>query len=67
MHIECDLAEDILDGAEAIAQFLGCKPRRVFYLHETGKLPTFKLGNRICGRKSTFRAHIERLERGEAA
>lgn len=57
----------VLYGAAEIAQFTGLSVRKVFYLHETGHLPTFKLGGKICMRPATWLAHVERLERGEAA
>ena len=46
------LADDLLDGATAIAKFTGFKVRRVFYLCEQGELPAFKIGTRWCARKS---------------
>jgi hypothetical protein len=35
---------DILTGADAIAAFMGIKPRRVYHLAETQRLPVFRLG-----------------------
>ena len=60
------LANDLLEGVGRIARFTGLKPRRVFYLAESGRLPLFKIGNRWCARKSTLIEHIAKLERGEA-
>ena len=57
-----NLADDLLEGAAAIATFAGVSTRRVFYLAETKKLPVFKIGNRWCARKSTLVAHIAKLE-----
>jgi len=59
-----NLGSDLLKGATAIADFLGEKPRRVFYLCERGLIPAFKIGQRWHARKSTLRAHFERLEAG---
>lgn len=56
------LHEDILEGAEAIARFMGTTRRRVFHLAEQGLIPTFKLGKRLCARKSSILKHIELLE-----
>lgn len=53
---------DLLTGAEAIAAFMGLKPRRVYHLAETQKLPVFRLGATLCARKSTLLAWIERME-----
>jgi hypothetical protein len=60
------LSADLLEGVQAIAEFTGLKPRRIFYLAENAKLPLFKIGNRWCARRSTLVAHIARLE-SEAA
>ena len=46
------LGDDLLSGASAIAAFLGMTPRTVYDLAEKGRIPTFKLGNRIYARKS---------------
>ncbi len=62
-----ELNVDLLEGVSAIADFLGMKPRRVFYLAEHRALPLFKIGHRWCARKSTLRAHIEKLEAGKTA
>jgi hypothetical protein len=62
------LSEDLLDGAERIADYTGWPTRRVFYLLEKGLIPAFKIGNRWTARKSRLRRHIEDLEdtgRGE--
>jgi hypothetical protein len=62
------LSEDLLDGAERIAEYTGWPTRRVFYLLEKGLIPAFKIGNRWTARKSRLRRHIEDLEdigRGE--
>ena len=56
------LADDMLEGVAAIAEFTGFKPRRIFYLAEGGKLPLFKVGSKWCGRKSTLLAYVTKLE-----
>jgi hypothetical protein len=57
------LADDILKGADAIAEFLfhgtsehqrGRNRRKVYYLAETSKLPFFRLGALLCARKSVL-------------
>jgi hypothetical protein len=50
-----ELADDILEGADAIAEFLfGSREhrRKVDYLAECSKLPIFRLGSVLCARKS---------------
>jgi len=57
------LAEDLLDGVEAISKFTGLPRRRIYYLAERKLLPLFKIGDRKWqGRKSTLRKHLEALE-----
>jgi hypothetical protein len=57
-----DLARDILEGAVAIAGFLGKTERQTNYLLEKKQIPAFKLGGRWHARKTTLAAHVERLE-----
>jgi excisionase family DNA binding protein len=58
-----DLADDLLTGVEAIAAFTGLTKREIYHLAPKGRLPLFKVGRRKwCGRRSTLRAHIEKLE-----
>jgi hypothetical protein len=56
------LADDLLDGADEIAAFLGWPKRRVFYALERRRIPGFKIGNKWHARRSTLTAHIARLE-----
>jgi hypothetical protein len=51
------LADDLLEGADAIAEFLfGSKAtrRKIYHLAETSKLPVFRLGSMLCARKSVL-------------
>jgi hypothetical protein len=58
-----NLADDLLRGVRANAEFSGLTEREIYHLAPQGKLPLFKLGDRIwCGRKSTWRRYIEKLE-----
>ena len=59
------IAEDLLDGAEEIAQFTGWELRRVYYLLEKKLIPAFKVGNRWTARKSRLKRYIEELEAGK--
>jgi hypothetical protein len=59
------LHEDLLDGAEEIAvEMFGSSKhrRRVYHLAETGQIPVFRLGSKICARKSVLRARIAQQE-----
>ena len=50
-----NLADDLLEGAEAIADFTGLTTRQVYYLTNKNALPVFRLGGGLFGRKSEFR------------
>lgn len=52
-----EFAQDLLRGAEEIADFLfGDRKlrRRVYHLAATSNLPVFKLGSMICARRSVL-------------
>ncbi|WP_176026410.1 DNA-binding protein [Brucella intermedia] len=57
-----NLADDMLVGAKAIALFSGFGERTVYHLAKTGVLPTFKVGDLVCARKSKILAFIEAQE-----
>ena len=59
------LADDLLVGARAISRFMfgtTKERRRVYWLVETGQIPTFRLGTAICARKSTILRDVARRE-----
>jgi hypothetical protein len=52
-----DLADDLLRGADAIAEFIfGARGsrRKIYYLAETSHLPVFRLGAVLCARRSVL-------------
>jgi hypothetical protein len=62
---ERDFARDLLQGAEAIAEFLWGSPalrRRVYHLVATSNIPVFKLGSMICARKSVVLVWVQQQE-----
>jgi hypothetical protein len=62
---EQPLADDILRGADAIAEFLfgnRASRRKVYYLAECTKLPIFRLGSVLCARRSILVRWIEGQE-----
>jgi hypothetical protein len=62
-----NVADDLLEGAEAIGTFLfgpGAKARRAFYLIEKSMIPHFRIGKRIMARKSTLVRWLAEQERG---
>ena len=58
------LANELLRGVPAIADYVGETPRQTYHLLETGQLPGFKMprGNVWHARKSTLNEHYRRLE-----
>jgi hypothetical protein len=58
------LANDILRGCPAIADYIGESPRQTYHLLETGQLPGFKMpnGREWRARKSTLNRHYEHLD-----
>jgi hypothetical protein len=64
-----ELAQDLLRGAEEIAQFLyGDRElrRKVYHLVASSNLPVFKLGSMICARKSVLLKWIKDQEERHA-
>jgi hypothetical protein len=60
-----NLASDLLCGAEDIADFLfGDRKhrRKVYHLAETSRLPVFRLGSKLCARRSVLTAWIAEQE-----
>ena len=53
-----ELADDLLRGADAIAEFIFGKERgsrrKIYYLAETSHLPVFRLGAVLCARRSVL-------------
>ena len=59
------IADDMLYGAAAIADFLGIPRRKVFYLLERRRIPAGKLGREHVASRSALREHFTRLAHGE--
>lgn len=60
------VADDLLEGAEEIARFMFGSPekrRRVYHLAAHADLPLFRIGEVICGRRSTLLAWIAEQEK----
>ena len=63
MMADENLADDLLKGVKANAEYSGLTEREIYHLAPKGKLPLFKMGGRIwCGRKSSWHRYIEKLE-----
>jgi hypothetical protein len=60
------LANDLLRGADQIADVLFGQPgqrRKVYHLAETSRLPVFRLGSKLCARRSVLMAWIASQEK----
>ena len=55
------LADDLLSGVNAIAEFIGESRRRTYYLLEGRRLPAGKLGDRWIASRRVLRRHYARL------
>jgi len=54
---EHEFADDLLEGAEAIAKFLygpNASRRRVYHLSLNSRIPLFRLGSKLCARRSVL-------------
>lgn len=53
---------ELLHGMKDIAECLGLTQRQAQHLHETGDLPTFKIGRTVCARRTGLSAWLAALE-----
>jgi hypothetical protein len=60
------LADDLLLGAGAIAAFVGCTPRQIYYWARIKKFGLFHIGDKIAGRKSRILKEVAQLEAAAA-
>ncbi|HET7085385.1 MAG TPA: hypothetical protein VFI23_11485 [Rhizomicrobium sp.] len=70
MTKESSLADDLLEGAAEIAQFIfgtADERRRVYHLAHIGQIPCFRMGGVLIGRKSTLLAWISQREQDALA
>lgn len=57
-----NIADDVLKGAEEIAEFIGEKQRAVYHAIKKGTIPIYRIGESIRARKSTLREWIAKQE-----
>jgi hypothetical protein len=60
-----DLGDDLLCGADQIAKFLfgaSGSRRRVYYLAASSRIPVFRLGTKLCARRSVLLQYIAAQE-----
>ncbi len=53
----------LLYGVAAIAEYLGLAERQARHQIEKGRIPTFKIGGKICARPTALDAWLEELSR----
>lgn len=61
------IADDMLEGADAIAGFLGLSKRQVYHLTSSSRLPVFRLAGTLCARRSVLLDYIARQEAASVA
>lgn len=62
-----DAETDLLYGVEHIAKHLQMTRRQVYHLHDQGHLPTFKIGGKVCARRSALAKHFAAQEASAVA
>lgn len=67
MNDEPEISQDLIFGADAIAQFLGIERRQVYHAHQMEHLPIFRIGSTLACRKSTIANWIAERERASPA
>lgn len=60
------LADDLLQGADSIASYMGLSRRQAYHLVAAGRIPTFRMGATICARKSTILNWIAQQEAAQS-
>lgn len=53
---------DLLYGVPSIAEFLGIRLRQAKHRVEKGDIPTFRIGETICARRSSLTAWLAECE-----
>ncbi|MGE8131654.1 DNA-binding protein [Methylobacterium sp. NPDC080182] len=53
---------DFLYGVPAIAKHMNLKPRQVYHMDATRKIPTFRVGDKVCWSKSAYRRWLAEQE-----
>lgn len=62
---EIPFSSDLLTGADEVAAFLfgsAKERRRVYHLVETSRIPVFRLGSKVCARRSVLMKWVAEQE-----
>src|SRR5690349_19641718 len=68
-HTASEFADDLLRGDIQIAEFLFgpmASRRKVYYLARYTRIPLFRIGSVLCGRRSVLRGWVEAQEQKTA-
>ncbi|KTQ92682.1 hypothetical protein NS226_15330 [Aureimonas ureilytica] len=60
-------AADLLYGVSAIATYLGIRPRQAKHRLTTGEIPSFRIGENICARRSLLTEWLDAQSRAGRA
>lgn len=60
--IQADISDDLVFGATAIARVLGMTRRQIYHAASQSHIPAFKIGNRLCARKTSLSSWLASLE-----
>lgn len=61
MHMQPENT-DLLYGVEAIRECLNMTAAQVYHLHAQNRLPTFKIGKKVCARRSALDRWLADIE-----
>ncbi len=57
-------SNELLYGIKRIARFLELTDRQTQHLHDSGQIPTFKLGKIVCALKPDLNQHFATIAAG---
>lgn len=65
-EVNAEFSDDLLRGADEIAKFLfgeNASRRKVYYLAKYTRIPLFRIGSVLCGRRSVLMGWVKTQER----
>ena len=64
-HAKLEFGDDLIYGAAALAKFLfgaNGSRRKIYYLAKYTKIPLFRIGSVLCGRRSVLTEWVAKQE-----
>lgn len=58
---------DLLYGVPAIANHLGMTHAQIYHLHKENRIPTYKMGSKVCASKTKLKEWSLAMAEGRAA